>query len=45
MHSAIAGVAAYNNFKLKKEASRDPLDAPAAAEPTQRQESRPLISR
>ncbi|CAI8595296.1 unnamed protein product [Vicia faba] len=42
---AIAGVAAYNNFKLKKEASRDPLEAPAAEEPPQRQESRPLISR
>ncbi|CAL5187220.1 unnamed protein product [Lathyrus oleraceus] len=42
---AIAGVAAYNNFKLKKEASRDPSNALVADEPTQKQESGPLISR
>ncbi|CAL0310746.1 unnamed protein product [Lupinus luteus] len=42
---AIAGVAAYNNFKLKKEASRDPSDASELDESSQRQQSQLLPSR
>ncbi|GAU19078.1 hypothetical protein TSUD_99400 [Trifolium subterraneum] len=42
---AIAGVAAYNNFKLKKETSRDPTDASELVESTQTQESQPLVNR
>ncbi|XP_057457750.1 probable sugar phosphate/phosphate translocator At3g14410 [Lotus japonicus] len=42
---AIAGVAAYNNFKLKKETSRATIDASEHDESTQREESQPLTSR
>ena len=41
---AIAGVAAYNNCKLKKETSRDTSDD-SNPESSQRQESQPLTSR
>lgn len=44
-HAAIAGVAAYNNYKLKKEASRDTSDASEHDESSQRQQSQPLPSR
>ncbi|KAK7243987.1 hypothetical protein RIF29_38802 [Crotalaria pallida] len=42
---AIAGVAAYNNFKLKKEATRDTSDASEHDESSQRQQSQLLPSR
>lgn len=45
VHTAIAGVAAYNNFKLKKEASRDTLSSSEHDESTLSEESRPLTSR